>query len=168
MSSMYLPMSSGGKLIPSQQVATRAWANVQVVLHSPPGSCVSSCGEFQPLPWPPSPATSRAGLSPCPAPILTGNKRDTGSLTPSWAPLTPRYKLLARHPASVQNSSKSQGCQRHLKSYSEFREGLSCSHASQLDLRHFKWRRISQTLGQNHFPKTALPCRASGWFPRIS
>lgn len=34
--------------------------------------------------------------------------------------------------------------------------------------RHFKCSRISKTLEQNHFPKTVLPCRASGWFPRIS
>lgn len=80
----------------------------------------------------------------------------------------PRYKLLAGQPALVQNNYKSQGCYRHLKSCSEVREGLSCSHDWQLNLRHFKRNRISKTLGENHFPKTTLPCRASGWFPRIS
>lgn len=50
MSLIYLPKSDGAKLIPSKQGATSAWANMRMVLHNPPESCVSSHGEFQPFP----------------------------------------------------------------------------------------------------------------------
>lgn len=102
----YRPKSGGEKLIPSKQVAASAWANVRVVLHNPPESCVSSRGKFQPFPRPPSPATSRAGLSHCSASILKGNKQD-------------------REPCSFMGYAGSQGTNFRLDNQLQFRTIIS-------------------------------------------